>query len=63
MSALRVVTQPDLPAALIVARPIRGDREVLVVLNPTTPRTEVRRLARCMLRADEREQLAAFLAA
>jgi hypothetical protein len=58
---MQLVAQPGLPAALVVARPTRADRAVLVVVDPATPAGDVLDLSAMLLRDGEREQLARFL--
>lgn len=57
---IRFIARDGLPAAIAVRRSDQDD-DVLVVVDPTAPAADLRRLARTVLRADERAQLARFL--
>jgi hypothetical protein len=58
---IRFIARDGLSVAIAVRRSHEDD-DVLVVVDPTAPAADLRRLARMLLRADEREQLARFLA-
>jgi NAD(P)H-flavin reductase len=57
---LNVLQRPDLPAAVIVARP-RDGGDVLVVVGGGLKLAAVRALSRALLRKPERVQLACAL--
>jgi hypothetical protein len=59
---VRVIAQPGLPAILMIVRPTREDREVLIVVNPTEPVALIRQLGRVLCDREERSQLGRFLA-
>jgi hypothetical protein len=58
---MQLVAQPGLLAAIVVARPVQGDDDALVVIDPAAPAADVLDLSTMLLRDDEREQLARFL--
>ena len=59
-SNLRMVEVVGMPAMFVVARPKHGD-QVLAVVSADEPPATLRRMARIVLRDEERRHLAAFL--
>jgi hypothetical protein len=54
---IRFIARDGLPTAVAVGRGLRGDDDVLVVVNPAVPAAEILELSAMLLRRGERTRL------